>query len=186
MYRNREEQHCTSTSRSTLKRKWRDNRTIDSLISKLPFSLPLQSRVEAIFAHEQLMNDKVMETVVRGIVDIVEIVKKADPNKLVSTLVSNAIVGRFNLAWMLIKKYKSQPRTDPIPSSHSAFLPDPSQPEDICLFKLTLYSVRNLIRLFEKSLAACAEAGFSDTIQTQKKKKNDKGEEITIEQKIKK
>lgn len=158
-----------------------------TVLSKLPIQLPLQTRVEAIEAHEQLNNDKIMEAMVRGIMAIVEIARKSDPGKSVVSLIGNAIVGRFNLAWLLIKKYKAQEATDQLPPNLSAFLPDPRYPHDVCLFKLTLYNVRNLIRLFEKTLSACAEIGIMDYEQPPKKKKNKtSGEEVVMEVKPKK
>lgn len=182
---NRASCQCPQAANRPPKRKWRNDENMATLVSKLPFPLPIQTRVQAIHAHEKLKDEKCMETVVRGIVNIVENARKSDPGKTVVALIGNAIIGRFNLAWMMIKKYKSQEAADPLPSSFSAFIPDPRKPEDVCLFKLTLYSVRNLIRLFENALSACTDADITEKVQVQKKKKVN-GVDVIVEQKPKK
>lgn len=152
--------------------------SISAIIAKAPFRLPLRTREEAIHADALLADDGNMKKTINVIADIVGIVKKSDPGKYPSSLVANAIIGRFDLVFLLIKVYsrsQQEESTGP-PSASDCFLTDPSKPQDTCLFKLTLNHIRAVVRLFMLTMEECERRGHVDpepTVRSTKKSGKD-------------
>lgn len=153
----------TSTRQGSSSRSLRNESSIPALLAKCPFRLPLRSREEAVKANAILSDDAQMKSAVNAVAGIIEIVKKVEPGRNVSTLIGNAIVGRFDLTFLMIKVYGRQRKGEsPPPAGTDCFISDPSRPDEICLFKLTLNHVREVVRLYCLSLEECQRRGHFD------------------------
>lgn len=139
-----------------------NNLSISTVLRKSPFPLPLRTREQAVKANGALADDNTFRKAVQTVADIVAIVKQTDPGKFVFSLTANALVGRFDLAFMIIKVYGRLHNEENAPSGVASFLTDPSKPEEVCLFKLTLNHVRELVRLYAACLEECASRGYVD------------------------
>lgn len=119
-------------------------------LSKAPIRLPLRTKRDVMEADKMLQNPKIMEKMAKTIAKLVAYIRRINPSKKIASLISNAIVGRFDLVYFVVKRltvYRDQ---------------EGKEASDFLNVRkcLPIYICAGISRLFENSMI---EAGEQDS-----------------------